>query len=115
MIKRHERGESTRQISQHVGCGKTQVQNVIHNKAAVLEEWDGGDDGKKSRHSLYSELNNKIWEWFCTARSQNILITGKLIKQQAILIASTLGHDDFNASNGWLDAFKHRNNINGTG
>ena len=54
-----------------------------------------------------------VWEWFCTARSKNMPVTGRLIQEKALMFSLELGHDDFSASNGWLDAFKRRKNISG--
>ena len=40
VIEAHEGGESARKISKRICCGKTQIQTVIRNKAAVMQKWD---------------------------------------------------------------------------
>jgi hypothetical protein len=51
------------------------------------------------------------YQWFVKARSQNIPITGPLVKTKAKEIAEQLGHTSFNASDGWLQKWRKRNNI----
>ena len=36
---------------------------------------------------------------------------GKMIKEKAIILSQELGHDDFMASNGWLDRWLKRNSV----
>ena len=41
----------------------------------------------------------------------NIPVSKAMLKEEAMIIAERLGMDDFVASNGWLDRFKHQHNI----
>ena len=34
----------------------------------------------KSRKTIYEDLNLKVWEWFCDARSRNVPLSGKMIQ-----------------------------------
>lgn len=44
-----------------------------------------------------------MWfEWFVKAKSQNIAISGPILKATAKEIAVKLGLSDFSASDGWL-------------
>ena len=38
-------------------------------------------------------------------------MSGKLLQEKALLVSLELGHDNFTASNGWLESFKNRYNI----
>ena len=38
-------------------------------------------------------------------------VTGPMLQEEALIIASSLGINEFKASNGWLQRFKDRNNI----
>ena len=51
------------------------------------------------------------FEWFCRARSNNLPVSGPLIREKALAIAKELGLHDFKASVGWLDKFRSRHNI----
>ncbi|XP_052221853.1 tigger transposable element-derived protein 6-like [Dreissena polymorpha] len=51
-------------------------------------------------------------EWFKTARSQGIPLSGPMLQEKALFYASELGVTDLKASNGWLGRFRERHNIN---
>ena len=38
-------------------------------------------------------------------------MSGKLLQEKALLVSLELGHDNFTASNGWLESFKNWYNI----
>ena len=38
-------------------------------------------------------------------------MSGRLIQEKAAVLATAIGHDDFTASNGWLDRWKTRHNV----
>ena len=44
-----------------------------------------------------------IVTWFAQARSGKVPVDGKMLKEEALLIAKRLGDQDFKASDGWLD------------
>ena len=61
---------------------------------------------------LNEYLNEQVWEWFVAARSKNIPVSGTILQEKALNIATELGQTDFKASNGWLEKFRLRYNIN---
>ena len=69
-----------------------------------MREWEEG----RSTVRKYGDINKIVWEWFCTARSKNMPVTGRLIQEKALKFSLELRHNDFSASNGRLDAFKRR-------
>ena len=85
-------------------------------QAATRERWESGT-GKataryvKRRTSPYMELNEALFKWFCDARSRNLPVTGSLLQEKALLISSEMGHDNFSASNGWLESWRNRYNV----
>ena len=44
------------------------------------------------------ELNNKVFEWFYSARSKNLPVTGLLLKERVLMFAKELGHNGFTES-----------------
>jgi len=58
------------------------------------------------------EVNNIMLEFFIKCRAQNIPVTGPMLQAKAAEIASSLQIEKFSTSNGWLEAFRRRNNIN---
>ena len=77
VISQSEEGLSAAAISKLWGCGKTQIQYIIRDKAAILELWKSGqgqaDQQKKSSKITYDKLDDLVWEWFCNARAENML------------------------------------------
>lgn len=113
VIKMKDTGKSALAISKEIGCGKTQIQNIIRDRDSVMSLWQSGNgraDQKnvKQRKLCYGDIDQLVWDWFCKARSKNIPLTGPLIQQQAKLYSIPLGHDDFIASNGWFQSWQAR-------
>jgi hypothetical protein len=97
VIRLSESGESSRKISIDFAVGKTQVNNIIKNKAEIIKQWESGEASSrkivKARRCLYPDLNLKVYDWFCTARSKNIPVTGKMLQEKATLLALELDYD----------------------
>jgi hypothetical protein len=49
--------------------------------------------------------------WFKQARGSNPVITGTLLREKALHIATRLGIEDFKACNGWINCFKQRHSV----
>ena len=100
---------------QTLGVGETQTQSVILDKEGILKEWKTGQSStrkySKVRKTPYEQLNKLVWEWFCIARSKGVPVSGALLQQKALMFSMQFGHNDFMASNGWLESFKLRHNI----
>jgi hypothetical protein len=45
------------------------------------------------------------------ARGSNVVISGTLLREKALHIATRLGIEDFKASNGWINGFKQRHSV----
>jgi hypothetical protein len=60
------------------------------------------------------KVNTLMWQWFQTARSQGIPVSGPMLQEKALVYAKDLelSDDDFKASNGWLSRFRQRHYIN---
>ena len=110
VIKLHNKGVSSRKLSAEFKCSKTQIGNIIRQKDTILAKWTEGIDPKAKyvnpRHMVYTDLDKKCFEWFCSARDLGYVVTGPLILEQANIFALEMGLDDFSRSTGWLDAFK---------
>ena len=64
-------------------CSKPQIGRIIGQKADILKDWEAGcraDLKIKRRTTQYEELNCLVWDWFCTARSKELPVSGKLIQ-----------------------------------
>ena len=65
----------------------------------------------KPRTADYEDLDGLVWEWFTTAQTKNIPVSGRMIQERARLYAAKLSHEGFRASNGWLDRWQKRHNV----
>ena len=82
----------------------------IKNKEKYLKTLENNCSSKKQklRESNFQKLDNVVFKWFLSKRSQNIPIDGNLIKEKAIAYAKELGYTNFVGSTGWLDRWKRR-------
>ena len=66
---------------------------------------------KRVRSAKYSYGNEALWEWYTRCRESNIPVDGTMLQEEALLIAEKLGISGFTASNGWLQHFRQRYNL----
>ena len=102
-----------RNLAEKFGCGKTQISNILKQKAQVREEYERVFSSLKERNrtSQYSDLNDAVWEWFRKKNEQRIPVDGPMIQEFATKAAKKCGYSDFKASSGWLTRFKERHNL----
>ncbi|BFZ14341.1 hypothetical protein BsWGS_17380 [Bradybaena similaris] len=115
VIKRSKSGDSSRKLAADFKVGKTQILAILKGENDIIRRWEDGENGdrkvSKVRKSTYEEVNSIVWDWFCNTRARNIPVTGKMIQEQAVLVATERGFDDFSGSNGWLDRWRTRHNV----
>jgi len=56
-------------------------------------------------------IDERIYKWFANARCRNIPIFGPILQTKALQVATSIGLNDFRASNGWLEVFRKRHYI----
>jgi hypothetical protein len=56
-------------------------------------------------------LEQALIQWMRHVRDRNVPLTGPLLQEKAKEFSLKLGDANFNASNGWLDRFKKRENL----
>jgi hypothetical protein len=66
---------------------------------------------KSLKQSPFEELESLLDAWFKQARGSNAVISGSLLREKALHIATRLGIEDFTASTGWINGFKQRHNV----
>lgn len=115
LIKYKEEKLPVSQLRAMFGISKTQVYDIINNKSKILEACEDNYDVSRKKIKIispYEELNDKIFQWFCSVRSKNIPVSGPLIQEKALEVAAKMNLPEFKASNGWLDKWKKTNNVN---
>ena len=66
---------------------------------------------KRLRTAKHEDIDDAVYIWFQDVRSKNIPISGPLLREKAVEYSRALGHDDFQASVGWLNRFRDRYGI----
>lgn len=108
---------SIRKLAEMFNCGKTQISTILKNKAQIKDLYESNANEtaclaqKKAWTSEYSDVNDKLLEWYQMAVQRNLFPDGTLLAEKAKVLAECLGHKDFKASNGLLHRWKTRNNI----
>ena len=113
-FKNENSGVGIREIGEKFGVGKTQVSSILNEKEKLMKLWETNTSAnikRKKRPAMYEEINHAVFDWFCLARCSNVPISGPMIQQEAKEIAERLNIDNFKASNGWLEKWKHHYNI----
>ena len=116
LIKESEKNQTptTRELAGIYACGKTQVYQILKDKAAIIERYEANVTGnlrrslKESRKSPYAGINDLLYQWFLVAVRKNIYPDGPTLCAQALEIAKHLQVGDFKVSNGWLEKWKAR-------
>ena len=96
-----------RALAESFGIGKTQVSEILKNKETILAAYESNaSTSKKPRLSKYSDVNEKLYEWYTMACSKNIYPDGPQLTAKAKEIAVRLGKADFEGTSGWLSKWK---------
>ncbi|XP_069603529.1 tigger transposable element-derived protein 4-like [Ranitomeya imitator] len=113
VIKENEAGRSQRDLAREFHCSKTQIQATLANKAHYLRQWQENvnENSKRRRWQPYEDVNKAVLAWLYHARAAHFPISGPMLQEKALQIASQLGLHHFHASNGWLNKFRTRHNI----
>ena len=85
-----------------------QATSIIKRKAELVLEYDQNnclDRKRKLQKTGNEDVNIICWDWFQTARSQNIPLNCPMLQEKALSYAKELGNSEFKASNGWLESF----------
>ena len=104
----------SRKLAVEFGCGRTCIQTLMKQKEVIMTDWKCSKNSslkKKGKSEEYQDINNAIWRWFCMAREALIPVSGPMIQEEALQIASKLNVAEFTASNGWLEKWKNRHNV----
>ena len=116
VIKLLESGKSSRILAEHLGVGRTQIQQTLKRKAELMSDYENNanPDSKRQRRATGNEdINELTWRWFQDASARRAHLSGPIIQEKA-RIAESLENSVFKASNGWLDSFLRRHNIDET-
>ncbi|CAF1172021.1 unnamed protein product [Rotaria sordida] len=116
LIREKEQGLSHRELSEKFEISLGAVSNILKRKCEYTNDYETNCNKKlkrKLKDDLRQEINDNVYEWFVAQRAKNIPISGPILQEYAREIGKKLDHsNEFKASNGWLDRFRTRYNIN---
>ena len=82
IIRAHEAGENKHAVANRLGRDRKIIRRVIKNKDAILHEIENGKSVKMKRikKPKYIDVDASLVGWMKFARSQNIPISGEILK-----------------------------------
>ena len=94
---------------------KMQVYKILKKKE-ILHQWKEGNIASArntlvDRSQKFPGVNDAVFEWYTTASQKNVPVTGPLLQEKALQLASEMGCDEFEASSGWLRHFADHNGL----
>ena len=107
-LKELEKGIPHKDVASLVGVPKDTLSTWKKNKDKVFEKYNSGFISKRVKPEKYEELNKDVHKWFLVLRSENVPISGPMLKEKALEFAGELNIEGFQASEGWLEKRKKR-------
>ncbi|KMY92887.1 tigger transposable element-derived protein 6 [Drosophila simulans] len=117
VIQSQERNKlSVRDLAKKFNIGKTQAADILKHKQSIKEGLLSGELklNQMRRNPLTqrgAQIDEMCFDWFSRVRTENIPISGEMVRKKAKQIALELGHSNFSASSGWLEKWRKRHNI----
>ena len=73
---------SVQTVCEEFNCGMTQIYTLLKNKEIIFAMYksNASSSSLKYRSSEYSEINEKLYEWYLLAYSKNIYPDGPQLK-----------------------------------
>ena len=115
LIKEKERGLSHRELKDKFQVSLGAVSNILKRKNEYLYDYESNQNKKfkrKLKDDLGQTINDAVYEWFVAQRSKKIPVSGPILQEYAKKVATEMNDTSgFKASNGWLERFRARHNI----
>jgi transposase len=113
IVKHLDEGHSIKAIADKFNVSKGMVQATKQNRNLILNEEKNNRSLSKVRIVKQSNVNVILWRWFATAHARGYPISRPILQGKAKQITSKLGVEggDFLTSEGWLQKWKQRNNV----
>ncbi len=99
-------GKTSTELMKEYQMASSTTSGILSAKEKILK-FNETRNKIRQRSSKYPKLEEALNDWLKQIISNNnVTVDGLLIQCQAIKYATFLGHNEFKASNGWLDCFK---------
>ncbi|XP_046750601.1 tigger transposable element-derived protein 6-like [Diprion similis] len=113
MIEIVKTGSKTKKdIAEEFGIPTSTLSTILKNEVDLMQKISADNlDRKRNKATEFPDLEECLIKWFKQCRDQNVSVGGPILKEKAEAFAKSLGHENFRASNGWLQKLKKRHNI----
>lgn len=112
IISSLEAGEKQSNLAQKYFVSPAMICQIKKNKQKLVETSSClPETTRKSRTTIYVDIDSALFEWFLLQRQKAIPINGPILQEKANEIAKSLGMNQFECSTGWLSRFKKRHEI----
>ena len=108
-----DRGLSNKDVSKKFNVPKNTLSSwkKIREKTIPAFKSSGGTKRQRIKEGTYEQVNLACYKWLLIQRSENISINGTILREKALAFAKESSIEKFQASDGWLHAWKARYNI----
>ena len=107
-LKELEKGTAPKDVAAKFEIPSSTLSTWKKNKEKIFAQFKTGQLSKRTKPQKFEEVNTAVHKWLLVMRSENIPISGTILKEKALEFAKELGVESFQASQGWLDKWKTR-------
>lgn len=99
------------------GIPLSTLSGYLKNENQILQKYAAvpvGEKRKRVKNPGYPSVDAALTQWFYENVRENVVkvsLDSFILKTKALEFAKLLGEENFGASNGWLENWKNRNNI----
>jgi DDE superfamily endonuclease/Tc5 transposase DNA-binding domain/CENP-B N-terminal DNA-binding domain len=117
ILKKSDGGVSGKRLALDFNVSEAAISKIKKKRSDILGAVSNTLESanKKTLHKPeFSDLEDKVYEWFLTQRQRNCPVSGPMLKARAKVEFEKLHpgkSGSFSASNGWLSNFKKRHGI----
>jgi hypothetical protein len=92
LIKDVDSGFKKKDIAIKYGAPKSTVSTILKNKEKVIKAIEGtvSQNCKRLKEGTFENVDRAVVDWFKATKSQNILVSGALIKENVLELAGRL-------------------------
>lgn len=118
IIRRLEKNESQSELARQYNLGKSTISEIYKQKEKILEfvskldSLDGSKQRKTMKNARHPQLDEALYMWFIQRRLKKDPVSGTYLHEKALEFNTQLGGPpQFQASDGFVSAFKSRHGI----
>lgn len=104
---------SQREAAAKLGISQPLLNKLLKDRVSLENAYLTNDNvsRKRKRGGKDEEVEAALLKWFTHAREKDVRLSGPVLREKAEALASKLGKDDFEATEGWFRRWAKRENI----